>query len=157
MRSPSPGARRVITSYSIHYTKLYETSGAFEALGTRVLEGRGFEAREDLHEDERVVVVDEKLGARLAPGGSALGATIGIPLDGSAVRARVVGVVEHVRYDRLDADGREAVYVPYRQEASRDVAFVVRTMGDPATLAPLVRSAVRRVDAGVPVFSYNFV
>jgi len=128
------------------------TSGAFEALGTRVLEGRGFEAREDLHEDERVVVVDEKLAARLAPGGSALGATIGIPLDGSAVQARVVGVVEHVRYDRLDADGREAVYVPYRQEASRDVAFVVRTMGDPATLAPLVRSAVRRVDAGVPVF-----
>jgi putative ABC transport system permease protein len=128
------------------------TSGAFEALGTRVLRGRGFTAREDLYEDERVVVVDEKLAARIAPNGSALGAVIGIPLDGSAVDARVVGVVEHIRYDHLDADGREAVYVPYRQEASRDVAFVVRTEGDPASLAAAVRSTVRRVDPAIPVF-----
>lgn len=128
------------------------TSGAFDALGTRLLEGRGFTAREDLYEDERVVVVDEKLAARIAPAGSALGAVIGIPLDGSAVEARVVGVVEHVRYDHLDADGREAVYVPYRQEASRDVAFVLRTEGDPASLAAAVRATVRRVDPAIPVF-----
>jgi len=128
------------------------TSGAFDALGTRVLEGRGFTAREDLYEGERVVVVDEKLAARIAPNGSALGAAIGIPLDGAAVEARIVGVVEHVRYDRLDADGREAIYVPYRQEASRDVAFVLRTEGNPASLTAAVRGTLHRVDPSIPVF-----
>ena len=127
------------------------TSGYFEALGTRILEGRGFTPEEDRVEGERVVVVDRRMADRIAPGGSALDAAIGIPLDGAPVQARVVGVVEHVRHDRLEADGREAVYVPYRQEASREVAFVVRTQGDPAALAPEVRRVVRSVDPRIPV------
>lgn len=128
------------------------SSGYFDALGARLLEGRRFTTQEDLAEGERVVVVDEKLAARVAPDGSALDAVIGIPLDGSAVQARIVGVVEHVRHERLDADGQETVYVPYRQEASRDVTFVVRSSGDPATLAPEVRRVVRTVDPQIPVF-----
>ena len=127
------------------------TSGYFRALGARILEGRGFLPEEDRVEGERVVVVDERLARRIAPGGSAVHAVVGIPLDGAAVQARVVGVVEHVRQDRLEADGREAVYVPYRQEASRDVAFVVRTDGDPAELAQAVREVVRAKDPRIPV------
>lgn len=128
------------------------SSGYFDALGARLLEGRRFTTQEDLAESERVVIVDEKLAARVAPDGSALDAVIGIPLDGSAVQARIVGVVEHVRHERLDADGQETVYVPYRQEASRDVTFVVRSSGDPTTLAPQVRRVVRVVDPQIPVF-----
>jgi len=128
------------------------TSGYFEAMRARLIEGRSFTAQEDLVEEERVVVVDEKLAARIAPGGSALDAVIGMPLDGSAVEARVVGVVEHIRHDRLDLDGREAIYVPYRQEASRDVAFVVRASADPAALAPAIRRAVEELDPQIPVY-----
>ena len=128
------------------------SSGYFDAMGTRILEGRVFTPEEDLSETERVVVIDERLAGRLTPGGgSLLDRPIGLPLDGRAVEARVVGVVEHVRHERLDADGREAVYVPYRQEASRDVSFVVRTTGDPATLAAGVREAVRALDPRIPV------
>jgi predicted permease len=128
------------------------TSGTFGALGARLLEGRSFTAREDLSEDERVVVVDEILARRLAPTGSALGRVIGFPLDGSAVAARVVGVVEHVRHDALEMDGRETIWVPYRQEAARELAFVVRAGGDPLALAPAVRGVLRSVDPDVPVF-----
>ncbi|HSR41797.1 MAG TPA: FtsX-like permease family protein, partial [Longimicrobiales bacterium] len=128
------------------------TSGTFRALGTRILEGRGFTVREDVVESERVVVVDRILAERIAPGGSAVDAVIGIPLDGAPVEARVVGVVEAVRYDRLDADGREAIYVPYRQEASREVSFVVRTDADPAGLVPGVRRIVRELDPRIPVY-----
>ncbi|MEQ8331381.1 MAG: ADOP family duplicated permease [Longimicrobiales bacterium] len=128
------------------------SSGYFEAVGARLLEGRAFTPDEDRNERERVVVVDEALARRIAPSGSALGSVVGIPLDGAAVEARVVGVVGTIRQDRLDADGREAIYVPYRQEASRDVAFVVRTEGDPVRLIPDVRAAVRAVDPGVPAY-----
>jgi len=126
------------------------TSGFFEAMGTSLLAGRRFTPAEDLSEEHRVVIVDERMAARIAPGGSAIGAVIGFPLDGASVEARVVGVVEHVRNESLRSDGRETLYVPYRQEASRDVSFVVRT-GDPAALAPQVRAALRAIDPLLPV------
>lgn len=129
------------------------TSGYFDAIGTRVLEGRGFTKNEDLNEDERVVIVDRILAERVAPGGSALGRTLGVPVDGAPVQARIVGVVEHVRYDRLERDGRETIYVPYRQEASREVSFVVRTLEDPASLAPAVRQAMATIDPRIPVYA----
>lgn len=128
------------------------TSGYFDAVGTRLLEGRAFTREEDLTERGRVVVVDASLARRIAPEGSALGATIGIPLDGSPVEARIVGVVEPVRYDDLATPAREAIYVPYRQEASRDVSFVVRTDGPPASLAPAVRQAVLEVEPRLAVW-----
>ena len=81
-----------------------------------------------------------------------MGVTIGIPLDGSEVYAEVVGVVGNVRHDRLDVDGREVVYVPYRQEASREVSFVVRTEADPAVLAPSIRRVVRKIDPQLAVY-----
>ncbi len=127
------------------------TAGYFEAMGIRVLAGRSFRREEDLAEGERVVVVDEKLARRIAPEGSAVGATIGVPVDGAPIRARVVGVVEHVRQSRLDADGRETIYVPYRQEASRDVAIVVRTSRDPNAQADGIRAVVAGLDPSIPV------
>lgn len=128
------------------------SSGYFAAMGVRILEGRAFTSREDVQEDERVVVVDEKLAREVTSSGSAVGAVVGIPLDGSAVWARIIGVVEHVRHETLEADGRPAIYVPYRQEASREVAFVVRASRDPAGLSPAVRRAVSSVDPRIPVY-----
>lgn len=128
------------------------TSGYFEAMGIVVTAGRSFTGDEDLDEARRVVIVDEKLAARIAADGRAVGATIGIPLDGQQVEAEIVGVVGHVRHDDLWADGREAIYVPYRQEASREVAFVVRAEDDAAALAPSVRAAVRTLDDQIPVY-----
>ena len=135
------------------------TSGYFEAVGAAILAGRGLSRSEDLVEGERVVVVDERLARRVVGGEAyerAVGAVIGIPLDGSAVEARIVGVVDHVRHDHLDRDGREAVYVPYRQEASRDVSFVVRTASHlpaeaSAGLLADVRQVVRDANPRLPV------
>lgn len=132
------------------------TSGLFDALGIRIREGRRFTPDEDLHEDRRVVVVDEALADRVAPDGSAVGRSIGFPLDGDPVEAEIVGVVERVRYDDLARFGREALYVPYRQEASRDVSFVVRS--DRASeeaarnLAGPIRAVVREIDPRIPVY-----
>lgn len=128
------------------------TSGYFEAMGMRVLEGRGFSSSEDLNEDRRIVVVDEALARRIGPPGTIAGRTVGIPLDGREVEAEIVGVVEHVRHEALDASGREALYVPYRQEASRDVSFVVRASGEPTRIAPRIRDAVADVDRQLPLY-----
>lgn len=132
------------------------TSGYFRAIGTRLLAGRAFTVDEDLAEERRVVVVDARMARRLAPeGGSVLGRTLSFPLDGRPVSAEIVGVVEHVRHERLDRDGRETIYVPNRQEASRDVSFVVRTAGDPAALEGAVRRELAALDPRIPPYDFR--
>lgn len=130
------------------------TSDYFRAMGTRLLAGRFFSEEEDLVEEDRVVIVDETLAARVGSGGDVLGRTIGFPLDGSPTWATIVGVVEEVRHEDIRVEGRPTIYVPYRQEASRAVAFAVRTRGPPMALAPMMRGALDRVatEAPVPVF-----
>jgi len=128
------------------------TSGYFDAMGTTLLEGRTFNSFEDLNEDRRVVVIDEALARRVSPTGSAVGRTLGFPLDGDQIQAEIVGVVAHVRSDDLAADGREKLYVPYRQEASRDVWFVVRSDRDPVWMAPSIRRVLAGIDPQLPVY-----
>ena len=131
----------------------YITSGYFEAMGTRLLAGRAFTLDEDLIEKRRVAIVDANVARRLAPqSGSVLGRTIGFPLDGRPVAAEIVGVVEPMRYERLDREGRETIYAPYRQEASLDVALVLRTSGRPEALASAVERELLALDPRLPVY-----
>ena len=129
------------------------TPGYFGAIGTRILFGRGFTEREANTEARRVVIIDERMAARLAAHGNPLGQRIGFPLDGRSVNAEVVGVVEHVRHESLVRQSRETLYVPYRHEASRDVSIVVRTSGDPSQLAGPIRNAATSLDAGLPIYN----
>lgn len=121
-------------------------------MGTRLLRGRSFTPDEDLTEARRVVIIDEQLAERLSADGGVLGRTIGFPLDGAPVVAEVVGVVETVRHESLLHEGRETIYVPYRQEASREVAMVVRSSGALGTPAATVRASIGELDPRVPVF-----
>lgn len=132
------------------------TSGYFQALGARLLAGRTFTADEDLAEERRVVVVDALMARRLAPDGSpVLGRTLSFPLDGHPVTAEIVGVVQQVRHEHLERDGREAIYAPYRQEASRDVSVVVRTSGDPVALLGAVRRELATLDPRLPAYQFR--
>jgi putative ABC transport system permease protein len=128
------------------------TKDYFAAMGTRLLAGRYFVDADD-RQDIRVAVVDETMARRIAPGGGAVGARIGFPLDGQAVWAEVVGVVEDVRHDDLRVRSRESLYVPYRHEASREVSFVVRTTAEPAALVGPIRRALRVLAPHLPMYN----
>jgi predicted permease len=127
------------------------TSGYLRAIGTRLLQGRGFTRDEDLYEDRRVVIVDRATAERIAPDGLAVGRRIGFPLDGDPVTAEVVGVVENVRFEDLRGQRRGTLYVPYRQEASREVTVVVRTSAAATAVAGRIRSAVAEVAPQFPI------
>ena len=128
------------------------TAGYFSAMGTRLLTGRHFLPDDD-RQDLRVVIVDETLARRIEANGPVIGSRLSFPLDGAAVSAAVIGVVENVRHHDLRSPGRETLYVPYRHEASREVSFVVRTSGDPTSLIPSVRQYVRGLEAGIPLYN----
>jgi putative ABC transport system permease protein len=121
----------------------------FRALEIPLLKGRTFTAR-DTADAPGVAIVNETMARRLF--GSAEEA-IGQRLtdeDGKGAR-EIVGLVGDVRHSGLDAELRAEMFVPYTQESSRSMTFVVRTASDPVGFIPAVRSQLRAVDKDQPV------
>jgi predicted permease len=133
------------------------TSEYFTTMGIGLMAGRMFTAEENVMERERVVIVDRKLARNIDPSGDVLGQHIGFPLDGAPISARIVGIVDNVRHTSLRSEGRETIYVPYRQEASRSVAMAVRTSRDVQSLATALQGELRTINALVPVFDFTLM
>ena len=126
--------------------------GYFEALGTRLIEGRTF-IEEDNRNAAGPILIDRILANKAFPGHSAIGRTLLVRLrTQEPERFQVIGVVDHQRHVTPARDGREAVFVP---DAYMGTAFAnrwaVRTSGDPLALSESVRRAVAELNprAGV--------
>jgi putative ABC transport system permease protein len=131
-------------------TKVAVSPGYFRTIGIRLLRGRAFTAG-DRRGSQPVAIISESVGRRLWPRGDSLGKRVSLrdnpkPEDWLTV----VGVVEDVRQEGLRADPGHAVYQPYPQVTNRSwvgyMTFLVRTNGDPAYTAPLMRAALNQVD-----------
>ena len=134
------------------------TPDYFRAVGTRLVEGRGFSER-DSAEAPRVVVVSRSLARRAWPGASPLGKRLhtypartelkhGVYTDIEWMT--VVGVVEDARYRGLQ-EPRLDLYLPYGQVVDALHHVVVRTHADPLAQADAVRNALRELDADARV------
>jgi putative ABC transport system permease protein len=126
--------------------------GYFEAMGTRLIEGRTF-TDQDSQPTAGPIVIDRILANRAFPGQSAVGRTLLVRArTQEPERFQVVGVVDHQRHVTPARDGREAVFVPdsYMGFAVAN-RWAVRTSGDPSALAQDVRGAVAELNprAGV--------
>ena len=113
--------------------------GYFEALGIRVLAGRG--VGEAAASGLREAVIDRTLAAKFFPSGNPIGARLAWSQDNVLT---VVGVVDHARHYDLHRDGRFQVYV--RNEAKPNLSWLLRTGPPPLDLVPQVRAALRQVD-----------
>jgi putative ABC transport system permease protein len=121
------------------------TPGYFDALGTRVFEGRAF-GDGDRADTAPVALVSRGLARRLFPGASAVGRRLRLlnPEESSDFR-EIVGVVEDVRYSGLDDPGDSAIYTPFSQTPFPWAYAMIRSTTPAETLAPAVASLVRRV------------
>ena len=124
----------------------------FAALGTRIVEGRGFTEQDN--ETAMPVVVVNRAFARRYLADEALGAKLPVAAyaseDGRPREATVIGVVEDVRYVAARDSSQPEMYHPHRQMQGRlpvpVVTLLVRTDGDPRWLASALRAAVREAD-----------
>jgi putative ABC transport system permease protein len=64
----------------------------------------------------------------------------------------VVGVVRHVRHRSPVEDVRDQVYYSSRQVTRNTSVYLVKTSGDPASLVPAVREAIRALDPALPIY-----
>ena len=119
--------------------------GYFEAMGTKLIEGRTF-APEDSTPDRNLLIIDQALAAKAFPNESAVGKRILFRVrTPEAQWGEIIGVVAHQRNTSLVEPGREQLYVTdgyvNHQAASW---WALRTDGDPAALASAVREVVKR-------------
>jgi putative ABC transport system permease protein len=125
------------------------TPDYFRTMGIPLREGRDF-AESDVEDRPPVGVIDERLARAAWPGQSALGRRFrhapGLPWT------TIVGVVGHIRHDRLDEDSRPQVYWNYRQRAQDRMALAVKTRGETQALASSLIAVVRSVDPEQPVY-----
>ena len=118
----------------------------FQTIGMSLVEGRAFTAG-DRPDAPMVVVVNRTLVRRYFQGKSPVGEHVSM----AGSRATIVGVVGDVQHAGPAVAPDAEMFTPFGQFGSRSGWLVVRTSGDPAALAPLVRQAVHEVDAKVPL------
>lgn len=123
----------------------------FEALGTHTVAGRMFQVG-DFGRPAPSVVISRSTAEHLFRGREAVGQVMPSSLPGNqSTRARVVGVVEDVRYKGLASPSSGAVYVAWDDLPVGAVYLVVRTTDAPLALAPSVQTIVRRLDPTRPI------
>ena len=114
--------------------------------------GRDF-TEHDTAESQRVIVVNQTLARTVWPGLDPIGQEAFI--TDNKTLWRVVGVVGDVRHSSLEQAGGSELYLPLSQAGSSSVELVVRTKLAPEAVAPAVRAALRKVDAGLPTAEFR--
>jgi len=126
----------------------------FSTIGAPLVSGRFFSERDD-ENAPAAVIVNETLARRYFPSVDPVGRRlkIGGPERPTNTWMSVVGVVGDMSYSGLDAPSEPAVYLPFRQATSNNQYVLLRTTGDPQSLAPAVQRAVAELDKDLPVAS----
>ena len=139
-----------VSDHIVYYTTV--SPGYFSSVGTPIVNGRDF-LESDTSDSTPVAVISSALATRLWPGHDPIGRRVALA-NVTFPPVTVIGVSADVRRVSLrDAPATE-MYVPYTQKVwpsllSMDV--VVRTAGNPPSIAAGVRDAIRSIDPDVPV------
>jgi predicted permease len=117
----------------------------FATLGTRLLAGRDFNG-EDIPSGARAAVVNDAFVRRFLPTSNAIGRQFHTRVrDTLSSPLTIVGVVDNTKYESIREESTPIVYLAMSQGAARPTMIVeLRTVGDPAALAPAVRNAMHR-------------
>jgi len=121
----------------------------FQALGIPLVKGRYFTGHD--HQDSApVAIVSDGFARRFYPNQEAIGKRIAQsePAFGNKWM-EIVGVVGNVKYLGLTVDTDPAYYMPFAQTYGPRMFLAVRSSGDAARLAAVLRRDIQSIDPGV--------
>ena len=136
------------TNYAADAMEYRVSPGYFRAAGTALLAGRDLTV-DDKDKAPVVALINRQFAVKVF--GSIDKAIGGHFKYWGGNRALVVGVVEDGRYRTLTEDQQPAMFFSFRQLTSSGTWLIVRTSGDPAQLAPALRTALHSLDSGLPL------
>ena len=130
--SPGVSYRRILPNY-------------FRAMGIPLLQGREFDDR-DTGGKPDVVIINQKMRDRYWPDGDAIGKRIKIGPPENEPWVTIVGVVGNVNHTGLDAEPDFATYEPHAKRPWSEMTLLVRTAGDPNSLAAPVQRELKNAE-----------
>jgi predicted permease len=154
----------------INWMQVYPNS--FATLGIPLVAGRDFGLQDSqvwrpgpCSSAALVGIINESMARRFFGNESPIGRRFGFtqvrPMQcpdgsvrGGAGAIEIIGVVKDVKYASLRNEGREMFYLPFHQANTGfgEMTLVVRTEGDPTTVAAAVRREARAMDPAAPLF-----
>jgi putative ABC transport system permease protein len=148
-----PEGRPMTTEESRNASFSAATPEYFQALQIPLIAGRAFTDR-DTEEAPKVIVINKSMAIQsFGSPEAALGKRLTIWRDEKFLR-EIVGVVGDTRPQSLDLEAGAQMYVPHAQDAGWGfMALVIRTAGDPASMAPAVRREVLSIDKDQPIYN----
>ncbi|HWO00191.1 MAG TPA: ABC transporter permease [Blastocatellia bacterium] len=146
-RTPAPG------EMSPWGNRWFAGASYFQTMNIPLVRGRYFDDR-DVRDAPQVAIIDETMQRKFWPDEDAIGKRISFQRDpeGNPIWREVVGVVGHVKQRGLEGESPVQYYVPHRQLPTNGLFLVVRTTGEPASVASAVRGAIQEVDRELPIF-----
>lgn len=123
----------------------------FKTLGIPLIAGRGVD-HTDRANTTPVVVVNQSFVNRYLPDENPIGKFV---IRSNNSRYQIVGVVGDVKQSSLTQPARAEMYWHYAQVPDNglrsSMSLVIRSMSDPTSLTPAIRSAILSVDPSQPV------
>ena len=121
-------------------------------LAIPILRGRGFNSTDNA-QSRPVILISEGMARRFWSGADPIGARLSFELiGGKPIWREIVGVTADWRHFGPAQPPALEVYVPFEQMPQPRMGIIVRTSGDPLTLAGELRTLVSRIDPNQPVY-----
>jgi len=116
----------------------------FKALGIPFLRGRNF-TEQEVRQGAQVLIISDLLARQVFPDEEPLGKRL-VMAFGSTYE--IIGIVGDIRHRGLESAPNPAMYMPVY---GGSVNLVIRSKGDPVSLAAAVRKEVLQIDPNQPV------
>jgi predicted permease len=123
----------------------------FHTMEIPILAGRSVDVR-DTATSAKVAVINQALAQKRFPGVNPIGRRFKMDAESLSDWIQIVGICANTHYLDLRDEPPAQFFLPYRQQPhAGTMVYEVRTMADPATIAPVLRRVVQGVDTDLPV------
>jgi predicted permease len=120
----------------------------FATIGATLLAGREFTER-DRKGSPQVAVVNETFARSFWPGEHVIGKRFRTSVDGPLIE--IVGLVRDGKYNELGEAPQRHVYMAFLQGYTPFFTLVLKSAGDPTSVAGAVRAELRNLDPALPI------
>jgi predicted permease len=127
------------------------TPSYFAALSIPIRSGRSFTDL-DRANAPKVVLINEALARRYFPGENPVGQMITVGAMSRPEPREIVGVIADVRPLTLDSEARPEVFVPFAQNVTGSLTFVIETTRPAGAMLPALRDRFWSVDARQSIY-----
>ncbi|MBI4747266.1 MAG: ABC transporter permease [Acidobacteria bacterium] len=132
--------------------------GYFQSLQIPVVTGRAFTTQDRIGAP-RVAIINRTAAERYFPGTDPLHKRIHPMIEaeypGAGEMVEIVGVVEDVRYGRLEEKIGPDVYLSAWQPTDPAQTLVIKASGDPRLLATAIRNEIKQLNPNVPLANFQ--